>query len=639
MLACIATDDWGPRIVKRMILKTRRACVLARILGSVLLAGQSFAVMAQTDAFPADALPPAALPAPATPPTPVAQPRLTGPAAYRAIFSALRKERWGEAKSVATTLDRDDPMRAVALSQLYLAKNSPRVELFDLLDLINTASWLPDADRLGRLAQKRGAQGISSLPQIEKLVWLGGASRRQYVPTTRQDSAAQALVARLVTYVKNDDPAGGEALLAGAEATLTPDGLAEVRQRVAWSYYIENDDVNAQRMADLALQSGSTGDWATQAHWTKALSAWRQNDPRTAAAEFVLVASRAGNDDMSAAGAYWAARAQMNAGDPRKVEGLLRIAARKDDTFYGLLARETLGITAPRPAAQTSGWSRIAKAPNVRAAIALHEIGEDELADEALRRQAQLGGSAQYDQIFALTGTLNLPETQLWLAHHGPAGRKPDSYSRFPMPQWTPDGGWRIDPALIFAHALQESGFRPTVVSPAGARGLMQVMPGTANLVAGGRISADQLNVPSTNMEYGQRYIEQLRDMRATGGLLPKVMAAYNAGPAPVERWNTQVRDGGDPLLFIESLPYYETRAYVNIVMRNYWMYQVQQNGHADALTTMAQGGWPRVASASAAARRGKVVNGGGSGLATTGGEIQPASVRSSYSSFAPASN
>jgi hypothetical protein len=70
-------------------------------------------------------------------------------------------------------------------------------------------------------------------------------------------------------------------------------------------------------------------------------------------------------------------------------------------------------------------------------------------------------------------------------------------------------------------------------------------------------------------------------------------MAAYNAGPLPVERWNSEVKDKGDPLLFIESLPYYETRAYVNIVMRNYWMYQIQAKGEADCLTGMAQGMWP----------------------------------------------
>ena len=53
------------------------------------------------------------------------------------------------------------------------------------------------------------------------------------------------------------------------------------------------------------------------------------------------------------------------------------------------------------------------------------------------------------------------------------------------------------------------------------------------------------------------------------------------------------MKDNGDPLLFIESLPYYETRAYVNIVMRNYWMYQIQTRGSADSLAGMAQGLWP----------------------------------------------
>ena len=221
----------------------------------------------------------------------------------------------------------------------------------------------------------------------------------------------------------------------------------------------------------------------------------------------------------------------------------------------------------------------------------MSDIGETGRADEALRYQAKIGGSGQYDALLRLASALSLAETQLWLAHNGPAGKQPESFARFPAPDWRPDGGWRVDPALVFAHTLQESGFRTNAVSSAGARGLMQVMPRTGGDM--GLSSAAQLFVPSTNMEYGQRYLESLRDMGATGGLLPKVMAAYNAGPLPVQRWATEVHDNGDPLLFIESLPYYETRAYVNIVMRNYWMYQIQAKGSADCLTGMAQGMWP----------------------------------------------
>ena len=522
---------------------------------------------------------------------------LQGKDAYRAFFGALRASNWTEAKTRAMQMDKDDPVRAIALSELYTAKGSPKVELFELLDLLNRASWLPDADQIGKLAKKRGAEILPDGPQVQKLVYLGSAPRRRYIPSTRQDAAAQALVAQLQPYISKDDPAGAEALIGASESLLSPDGLAEARQRVAWSYYIENDDNNARRLAARVLETGSTNDWSVQAYWTIAMSAWRQNDLTAAAPAFEQVARRASNDDMRAAGSYWAARAWMNAGQPAKVAALMKMAAARADTFYGMMARETLGME-DRPATSAAAASdaaikRIRNAPAVRAALSLHDIGEDGLADELLRRQAELGGTADYDALIALAESLDLPATQLWLAQYGPVGKQADRFAHFPRPKWKPDGGWRVDPALVFAHALQESNFRTDAVSPAGARGLMQVMPGTARDMAGGTVSPSQLSVPSTNMEYGQRYLEQLRDMSATGGLLPKVMAAYNAGPSPVARWNSEVRDGGDPLLFIESLPYYETRAYVNIVMRNYWVYQQRDSGKAEALTAMAQGRWP----------------------------------------------
>lgn len=384
-------------------------------------------------------------------------------------------------------------------------------------------------------------------------------------------------------------------LLARGEIGLTPQGLTEVRQRVAWSYYIENDDANARRMAARALEQRAGGDWTVQAHWTSGLASWRQNDCMAAAPAFANVAALAGNADMRAAGAYWAARAYMVCGQAEKVQNLLKTAARSGETFYGLLARETLGmpVGAARPTVRfgASDWQQVKDSPNVRAAIALVSIGEIGKADQLVRHQARLGGVGQYDALLKFAAALDLPATELWLAHNGPAGKQPDSFARFPVPNWRPDGGWRVDPALIYAHTLQESGFRSDVVSSAGARGLMQVLPGTGSDM--GLASPAQLFVPSTNMEYGQRYLETLRDMSATGGLLPKVMAAYNAGPLPVERWNSEVKDKGDPLLFMESLPYYETRAYVNTVMRNYWMYQIQAKGKADCLTGMAQGMWP----------------------------------------------
>ncbi|MCB2056581.1 MAG: lytic transglycosylase domain-containing protein, partial [Novosphingobium sp.] len=90
-----------------------------------------------------------------------------------------------------------------------------------------------------------------------------------------------------------------------------------------------------------------------------------------------------------------------------------------------------------------------------------------------------------------------------------------------------------------------------------------------------------------------QQHLQMLRDSAGTQGLLPKVMAAYNAGLSPVTRWNSEIRDQGDPLLWIESVPYWETRGYVNIVMRNYWMYERQAGGPSESRMALAQGLWP----------------------------------------------
>jgi soluble lytic murein transglycosylase len=154
-----------------------------------------------------------------------------------------------------------------------------------------------------------------------------------------------------------------------------------------------------------------------------------------------------------------------------------------------------------------------------------------------------------------------------------------------------------VDERSINAHTLQESQFRTDAVSPAGARGLMQLMPATAQLIArkqGQTIDTATLNQPSVNMAFGQAYLEQLRDASGTGGLLPKVIAAYNAGPGAVMKWNDRARDRGDPLLFIESIPFVETRGYVTTVLRNYWMYQRGAGEKSNCLRAMVQYMWPR---------------------------------------------
>ena len=182
------------------------------------------------------------------------------------------------------------------------------------------------------------------------------------------------------------------------------------------------------------------------------------------------------------------------------------------------------------------------------------------------------------------------------MAHNAPSGGASDPASAYPAPKWVPVTGWRVDPALAYAHTLQESNFRASAVSPAKAQGLMQITPITVREHAPRLgLNASQVDIfdPQVNLAFGQRNLEMLRDSPATGGALPKIMAAYNAGLTPITRWNHEVNDQGDPLLYMESIPYWETRSYVAIVMRNYWMYERQAQALSASRAALAQNAWP----------------------------------------------
>ncbi len=143
----------------------------------------------------------------------------------------------------------------------------------------------------------------------------------------------------------------------------------------------------------------------------------------------------------------------------------------------------------------------------------------------------------------------------------------------------------------MLAFARIESRFQTEATSPVGARGLMQLMPGTANHV-GGPGSADRLSDPSYNLSLGQRYIEEL--LGQLNGNLFELAAAYNAGPGALTRWmGTKSGAMGDPLLFIESMPVSETRAYVKRMMTYHWMYRRRMGRDAKSLDDTAGGGWP----------------------------------------------
>ena len=528
---------------------------------------------------------------PVPPPTP---PRVI-PRDWKGVFAAIDGGDW-EAARLGIAAMPNGPLKPYASARLYTAKDSPRVELQQILALLQEAPELPQAEQLARLAVARGARNAEA-PAIywpRPTVSLGSSPRRNRTRPVEGDPTLDQLRATLEPFVKADDAAGAEAHYLAAFPMLTIEGRAEAAQRVAWIYFVIGRDADARRVADQG-RVGAQGEWAAQAAWISGLASWRINDCNAAHASFVEAARYAREPEFNAGAHFWAARSAQACRRPREVEPYLRAAARSQESFYGLLARELLGMDKrlPRTSA-TRDLDRIEAQPNIRRAAELATLGRRSEAEALLRHQAKICNPAEHRSLIRAAEKMNLAGAQFWLAHFGQPGAQVDAADRYPTPNWTPYNGWRVDPALAYAHIIQESNFRTDAVSPAGAVGLMQVRPGTAGDTARSRgtsVSVASLKDPLVNIDYGQAFIELIRGSTATRGQLPKVIAAYNAGPVPVERW--AYYDRGDPLLWIESIPYWETRYYVPTVLRNMWVIQGLQGQATPTLTALAQRKWP----------------------------------------------
>ena len=167
---------------------------------------------------------------------------------YTQVLTAIRGQRWAEAKSLLDGSD-NGPLSDFLRAELLTAANSPRAEIADIMPILSRSPFLPQADQLGRLATRRGATDLPTLPFQSRLAWSGSAPRRLGADAISGDPAAAALARSIPERIKNDDPAGAEALLNSVGDQLSPEARNEWRQKVAWSYYIENDDANALRLS------------------------------------------------------------------------------------------------------------------------------------------------------------------------------------------------------------------------------------------------------------------------------------------------------------------------------------------------------------------------------------------------------
>ncbi len=291
-----------------------------------------------------------------------------------------------------------------------------------------------------------------------------------------------------------------------------------------------------------------------------------------------------------ARGAYWAGRAFDGRKDKNDAAHWYEIAARYPLTFYGQLAasqipgRKPVPLP-PAPVPTEKDRQDFNKSELRNVVLILHAFGEDDRVKPFLLQMVEMAGNTAEQSLIAdLALAIDRKDYSIQAAKAArPLGIELTQHL-YPMGNIAKND--KPEPALILGVIRQESAFDPTIVSPAGARGLMQLMPKTAKAIAqkaGMTYSENALTSDGGyNIAIGRAYLRQILDN--FDGSYVLAAAAYNAGPARAVEW---IRRNGDPrqtktdiVDWIENIPFEETRNYVQRIIEGVHIYRARLNGN-----------------------------------------------------------
>jgi soluble lytic murein transglycosylase-like protein len=491
------------------------------------------------------------------------------------------------------------------LAARYLGR-SYRSTVEDLSQWLARWPDRPDAPDIYDLLRRRLPNGTA--PPAPVRLTLAPTSVRETEPEeTVPDQPAIRRDPALDRDVRERAHAGnaaGALRLISRTSGMTPAYSALLRAEVAQALFTQNRDFEALEIATAAsrLAEGRIG----LADYIAGLAAWRLDRPSRALLHFEAAAqAQSSPPAIQSAAAFWAARAHVRTRDPSGYVPWMQRAAQQGRTFYGLLARRTIGIGIgagfawDRETLGSADIDAVAATTEGLTAFALLQIGQSGRAEAELRRLWLLsqGHTPLRRAIMLIADKAGLFDLAAQLAEliQTEDGR-PRDYARFPVPHLLPRNGFRLDPALVYAMTRLESNFDAGMVSSAGARGLMQILPATAAEVAGDPSLADgvRLTEPGLNLEIGQRYVNYLATLDVVDGDLIRMLTCYNTGPGNFAHWGPAIVAKGDPLLFIEAIPTDETRTYVQRVLTYTWIYAARLHLPAPSLDELSAGAFPR---------------------------------------------
>ena len=405
--------------------------------------------------------------------------------------------------------------------------------------------------------------------------------RARYLRESGYEQAARDLFARAHNFTYK--PADPDRFL--DMMVLLSKAAAGSRQwQTAYNIASQVDDVFPAG-ADISLKSYDIRDKYTTLTWTAgSVALERMNRGRDAIGMFDRYAGAGRSLQVKTKGWYWAGRASSQSGDALRGRSYFERAAATPELFYGQLALERLGRIVPAPAGTPSLLLTDAQRQafnQKRLVRAVRLLGQQRLYSEQSLFVRALSEDLDSDAERLLAVELGTqvwrPDLAVWTARSARnAGNAFYYKATYPTHSANVPSGraW----SLVHGITRQESSFDKAAVSHAGARGMMQLMPGTAREQAGkmglGYDYGGLTSSPSYNVMLGSAYFQRLVNM--WDGNYPLAVASYNAGAGNVRKW---VNSYGDPrgnvdiVSWIEKIPFEETRGYVQRVLENSVVY------------------------------------------------------------------
>ena len=408
-------------------------------------------------------------------------------------------------------------------------------------------------------------------------------ARARQLRKSGQGAAAQSLLANRLPLVRQplDREKWVEELLMNARGAATSgDPRSAVRIAAAIDDAFDPGE-------DVSQTAYGLRDDYTSLMWLGATQAlWSMGDGNQAAPLFYRYGAAARTPGTRSKGFYWAGRALAQAGRTSDATRYFELAAQYSDQFYGLLALERLGRPVPRFARDSDAQATSAERAAFAAAPltqAVREVAREADWRTSVRFFKEIAEQQQSEGQHMLVAELarGLGRRDLGVIVGQAAGARGYlDFQHIAFPLVTVPPGYESGWTGIHAIARQESQFAQNALSHAGARGLMQLMPGTANEQAGKLGLAYDTSAltqdPNYNIQLGSAYFQRM--LNYFGGSWPLAVAAYNAGAGNVNKW---LRANGDPRTggiawvdWIERIPLSETRNYVQRVLENAVVYE-----------------------------------------------------------------